>query len=43
VCVCVCFGLELVAKAMTPHPSGSGRNIGYVWAPEAHVSESFGV
>ncbi len=24
--------LELIAKAMTPHPSGSGRNIGYEWA-----------
>ena len=24
--------LELIAKAMTPHPSGSGRSIGYEWA-----------
>jgi hypothetical protein len=29
VCVCVCDLLELIAKAMTPHPSGSGRCIGY--------------
>ena len=34
VCVCVCVWclLELIAKAMTPHPSGSGRCIGYEWA-----------
>ena len=36
VCVCVCLCvwclLELIAKAMTPHPSGSGRCIGYEWA-----------
>ena len=42
-CVCVAGGrrqhhalvwclLELIAKAMTPHPSGSGRCIGYEWA-----------
>ena len=32
VSVCVCGLLELIAKAMTPHPSGSGRCIGYEWA-----------
>ena len=35
VCVRVraCGLLELIrAKAMTPHPSGSGRCIGYEWA-----------
>ena len=36
VCVCVCLCLwcllELIAKAMTPQPSGSGRCIGYEWA-----------
>ena len=34
VCVCLCVWclLELIAKAMTPHPSGSGRCIGYEWA-----------
>ena len=31
-CVCVWCLLELIAKAMTPHPSGSGRCIGYEWA-----------
>jgi hypothetical protein len=31
-CVCVYGLLELIAKAMTPHPSGSGRCIGYEWA-----------
>ena len=32
-CVCESVGclLELIAKAMTPHPSGSGRCIGYEW------------
>ena len=30
--VSVCGLLELIAKAMTPHPSGSGRCIGYEWA-----------
>ena len=29
-CVCVWCLLELIAKAMTPHPSGSGRSIGDV-------------
>jgi len=32
VCVCACGLLELIAKAMTPHPSGSGRCIAYEWA-----------
>ena len=34
VCVCVCAWclLEPIAKAMTPHPSGSGRCMGYEWA-----------
>ena len=32
VCVCVCGLLEPIAKAMTPHPSGSGRCIAYEWA-----------
>ena len=34
VCVYVCAWclLEPIAKAMTPHPSGSGRCIGYEWA-----------
>ena len=34
VCVCVCVWclLELIAKAMPPHPSGSGRCIGHEWA-----------
>jgi hypothetical protein len=40
VCVCVCVWvggwvwclLELIAKAMTPHSSGSGRCIGNEWA-----------
>ncbi len=34
VCMCVYLwcSLELIAKAMTPHPSGSGRCIGYEWA-----------
>jgi hypothetical protein len=32
VCLCVWCLLELIAKAMTPHPSGSGRSIGYEWA-----------
>ena len=34
VCACVrawCL-LEPIAKAMTPHPSGSGGCIGYEWA-----------
>ena len=29
VCLCVWCLLELIAKAMTPHSSGSGRCIGY--------------
>ena len=31
VCVCVWF-IGADANAMTPHPSGSGRCIGYEWA-----------
>ena len=31
VCACVCCLLELIAKAMTPHPSGSGGCIEYEW------------
>ncbi len=32
VCLCVWCLLELIANAMTPHPSGSGHCIGYEWA-----------
>jgi hypothetical protein len=32
VCLCVWCLLELIAKAMTPNPSGSGGCIGYEWA-----------
>jgi hypothetical protein len=32
VCLCVCGLLELIAKAMTSHPSGSSRCFEYEWA-----------
>ncbi len=35
VCVCVCVCVVFIGadvQAMTPHPSGSGRSIGYEWA-----------